>query len=216
MAAADIKLACKQFLIRHGVKAGDVDDKLLDKSIDFARSSLSNQQEWTFARKREPFTTDGTDFVSLTDVFAGELGVYQSSGTDKGRLTYVTPDEYERLRLVDSARTSSLKYYTVYNNQDFYFHPLPSSGVSVIIVYSPGMADQETAFPQHYEAALAAGTLAFYGAPPPDGKYSWFDIFEREKLKLARRDKRPSARRPITLNLEDEERMAIFDIGGSS
>lgn len=215
MAQADVKIACKQFLIRHGIKAGDVDDKLLDKSIDFARSSLSNEQEWIFARRRETFTTDGTDFISLTNIFAGELGVYQSSGTDKGRLTYITPDEYERLVLKDSTRSSSLKYYTVYNNQDFYFYPPPLSGVTGVIVSSPGMADQDTAFPQHYESALVAGTLAFYGAPPPDGKYSWFDIFEREKQKLARRDKRPSARRPITLNLEDEESRAIFEIMGA-
>ena len=215
MPAADIKIACKQFLIRHGVKAGDVDDKLLDKSIDFARASLSNEQEWTFSRKRTTFTTDGTDFVSLTDVFAGELGVYQTSGTTKGRLTYITPDEYERVILADSNRSSSLTHYTVYNNQDFYFYPLPSSGVTGIITYNPGMADTDTAFPQHYEAALAAGALSFYGAPPPDGKYSWFDIFEREKAKLKLRDKRPSARRPITPNLEDEEKRAIFEIMGA-
>lgn len=215
MPAADIKIACKQYLIRHGVKPGDVDDKLLDKSIDFARGSLSNQQEWTFARKRGTFTTDGTDFISLTDVFAGELGVYQSSGTDKGKINYITSDEYERLILRDSSRSSSLKYYTVYNNQDFYFYPPPSSGVSVIIAWNPGMADNDTAFPQHYEAALMAGALSFYGAPPPDGKYSWFDIFEREKAKLSRRDKRPSSRRPITLNLEDEESRAIFEIMGA-
>jgi hypothetical protein len=207
-----VKDALRQYLVSRGTK--NPDEALMGKALDFARASLSNAREWVFARKRESFTTDGTDFISLTEKFAGELGVYQTSGTDKKRLTYVTPDEYERLRLIDSARQSNLIYYTIFNNQDFYFHPLPASGITVVVVYNPDLADQDTQFAPRFEAALFAGSAYFYGAPPPDGARSWYDIFVRETEKLALRDRRASGRRPIIPLLEDEEVLASAAVAG--
>lgn len=208
---ASVVAAARQYLITRGIKQPD--ETLLGGAVQAARSKMSNWREWVFARVRETFTTDGTDSIFLSQGFAGEVGVYQTTG-DKGKIEPITADEYDQLKLVDSTRQSNLQFYAIFNAKDMYFYPLPSSGVGISVTYNLDLMDTATELPARFFAAALAWVLFFYGAPPPDGKYSWFDVAASETDKLAFRDKRASGRRPIIPNLEPEEIIATWQVAG--
>lgn len=204
------KDGARSYIAGTGEKPKVNEDKL-NGAVDAARAEISNWTEWNWARKVESFTTDSNAYVVLSSTFSGELGVYQTTG-NKAKLVYITPDEYEQMKLNDSATSSELLFYTILNAKEVFPYPLPASGVGLDIVYLLDLMDADTELPPRFYAAQRSWILHHYGAPPPDGKYSWRDIATDTTDRLRIRDRRPSGRRPLIPNIELEEVAAIEEI----